>query len=446
MLGTSLIYSFAEDMDDTVSSIINSGDSVQSFRSSASSPGPGGLKVGMNRPPGLGVSMPSPIGKPGHSHTSSVSTAQNLTLTPTSSLDGAELSYVRQSSPFYGDGRSLTSDPPGFGSFDDEDGDHDGLLGLQALPRDRALSHPGPIASYASSPTIRDDGRPMRPRTVSRDSGRSQSAASRPPLSGSAGMSPQFTESKTFYAGSGNRSRDHSPAPPAGIISRPGNSFEPVFDPRRRSIGSENSRDYVPSVDQLTNQFGQLGYQPGFLQVQQQSYHQRASSMPGPMRVEVGSPDHYRDEMSQHTATRRGSDYGKGIYLSSEYSDYRYDGQVAHYEHDHLGRTQLPSQRRSSMHNIPGINTDFYGHTSSMHRRESLDFVPGHNRYPDGVPVVASTHDMRTFMNDDRYRSDRGGSFGGGHHRTPSSDMGSSTLSSSPASLSSTGMVRPLRR
>jgi len=437
MSSTSLIYSFAEDMDDNAGSIINSGDSVHSFRSSTSSPGPGSLKGGVHRPPGLGVSMPSPIGKPGHSHGSSVSTAQNMTLTPTSSLDGAELSYVRQSSPYYGDGPSLTSDPPGFGSFDDDDGDHDGLLGLQALPRDRAHSHPGPMGPYSSSPTMRDDGRVMRPRTISRDSGRSQSAASRPPLSGSAGMSPQFTESKNLY--SGNRSRDHSPTPPAGIISRPGIQYEPFYETPKRAIGADSGRDYGPSVDHLTNQFGQFGNQLGFPQIQPLGYHhQRASSMPGPMRNEAGSHEHYREDIPQHTATRRGSDDGTGIYLGGDYSEYRHDNQGTPYELDPFVRAHSAAPRRSSMHNIAPASNDFYAPPRNVHRRESLDFVPGHNRYPDGVPVVASSQEMRVYMNDDRYR---GPTYGGGHHRNPSADMGSSALSSSPASVLSNGMV-----
>lgn len=438
MSGTSLITSFLADMDDTVSSIINSGDSVHSIRSSNSSPGPGGLKGGMSRPPGLGgLSMPSPIGKPGHSYTSSTSTAQNLTLTPTSSLDGGELSYAKQSSPFHVDGPSMTSDPPGFGSFDGEEGDHDGLLGLQALPRDRAQSHPGSMGPYTSpSPTgIRDDGRPMRPRTVSRESGRAQSAASRPPLSGSANMSPQVSESKTYY--SGNRSRDHSPTPQPGIISRPGIPFEPSFHDHRIGGG----RDLPTGVDQLTNQFSQLGNQQGFLQGQQQNYqrHQRASSMPGPMPSM--QQDSYQDDMSHHTAARRGSEHGVGMYMGGEYMDPRYSNQGLAYGQDPMARPQIISQRRSSLHNTPQTNADMYGHTMHMHRRESLDFVPGHNRYPDGVPVVASNQEMRMYMNDDPYRNDRGMGYGG-HHRNPSSDMGSSTLSSSPASMNSSGMVR----
>lgn len=477
-----------------LSRIIDSGDSVQSMRSSNASPVPSGgmhIKGGIGRPPGLGgIAMPSPIGKPGHSYASSASTAQNLTLTPTSSLDGGDL-YTRQSSPFHGDGPSLSSDYsrrvvddsemlPGFtniGSFDEEDCEHDGLLGLQAL-RDRAHSSPGPMVPYSSSPPIRfDDGRPLRPRAVSRDNGRSQSVASRPPLSGSSGLSPHTTDHKSYFPSSGNRSRDHSPTPP-GIISRPGMPQYEVppdrlYDPsRRRSIGSDSGRDFVqlpygdrnqPSIDQLAHKFGQLGSQPQMGHASsyssnqhQHSFqrHQRASSLPGPMRGFGVPPDPYLEEMS-HGSLRRGSDYGIGlpsnIYPGSDndYADPRYH--TSHYGQDQLGRSHIASQRRTSHQSVAGTNPAFYGPNHNLHRRESLDFVPGHNRYPDGVPIVASNEEMRMFMaSEDRnsYRhlmspaqSPLHAHYGGGHTRHPS-DMGGSTLSSSPAS-SSSGMVSP---
>jgi len=460
------------EMDENGSRIVDSGDSVHSLRSSNGSPvNSVGMqaKGGISRPPGLGgVSMPSPIGKPGHSYTSSASTAQNLTLTPTSSLDGGELSYIRQSSPFHGDGPSLTSDPPGFGSFDGEDGDHDGLLGLQALPRDRAHSSPGPMGPYSSSPPVRpgqsygasfEDGRPLRPRAVSRDNGRSQSGASRPPLSGGAGLSPQVTEGKSYFSSSGSRSRDQSPTPP-GIISRPGNQpFDVPHDPlmvsRRRSIGSENGYEYAhyaernqPGMDQLAQQFSQMGNQQGYRPVQPGlQRHQRATSMPGLMRDEGYPPERYHEEIPHQNIARRGSDHGIGMtssaYGSGEYSDPRYNPHAPQY--DQMGRPQMITQRRTSLQSVPGSTSDFYGR--NFNRRESLDFVPGHNRYPDGVPVVASNSEMRMYIGDDRgsYRSAPPQSpmhnhYGGSHHsRNPSLDM-ASTLSSSPASMSSTGV------
>ena len=91
---------------------ISSGDSVQSHSSSHASPLPPTSK-GISRPPGLGGTAPS-IGKPGHSKNSSASTAQSLTLTPVSSVDGSAEPYNMAS----------------FGSFDTYDEDNDGLLGL----------------------------------------------------------------------------------------------------------------------------------------------------------------------------------------------------------------------------------------------------------------------------------------------------------------------------
>lgn len=467
--------------------MIDSGDSVQSIRSSNASPVPSvgmHMKGGIMRPPGLGgMAVPSPIGKPGHSYASSASTAQNLTLTPTSSLDGGDI-YARQSSPFFGDGPSLSSDysrrglddpemPPGFtsiGSFDEEDGEHDGLLGLQAL-RDRAYSSPGPLVHYSSSPPIRfDEGRPLRPRAVSRDNGRPQPSASRPPLSGSSGLSPHTNDHKTYFPStSGSRSRDHSPTPP-GIISRPGTTQyelppDRLHDPRRRSIGSDSGREfpvpihtdrYQPSMDQLAQKFGQLGNQP--VMVNASGYppsqpglqrHQRASSLPGLMR---GPQDHYMEEMAHGgPVPRRGSEYGFGFPPNmhagpeNDYLDPRYHAHP--YGQEHISRSHIANQRRTSLQVMTGTGAGLHVQNRNMIRRESLDFVPGHNRHPEGVPVMAPNEDMRMYVAEERnsYRGERIVSpalsplhthYGGGSHSRHPSDMGASALSSSPASSS----------
>lgn len=435
--------------------VVDSSDSVQSGRSSDFFPGPiAAGKGGISRPPGLGISVPSPIGKLGHSYTSSASsTAQNLTLTPTSSLDGGEL-YGRQSSPFQGDGPSLSSDysrradeselPPGIanlGSFDGEDGEHDGLLGLQAL-RDRAHSLPGSLGPYSSSPPVRgqigafDDSRVLnRPRAVSRDNGRSQSAKSRPPLSGGAGQSPHTSDHKSYqsgYSSSGSRSRDHSPTPP-GIISRPGNIYEPPerpYDPSRgRPMTIDTGRDFAhppfgdrnqPSMDQLVHKFGQMGnvaqgqfqgLRPGQHNYQRQ---QRSSSLPGPVPGQGLQPE-YVDERT-HDLTRRGSDYGIGMSSrlhpsEGDYGDARYPThQFPQYGHEMHAPPPAINQRRSSLQAIPGSNPGFYGQALNIHRRESLDFVPGHNRYPDGIPVVATNEEMRIYATPEErggFRPDR---------------------------------------
>ena len=246
----------------------DSGESVHSQRSSTASPlnnsissGQGSYKQGISRPPGMGLTVPSPIGKPGQTYSSSASTAQTMTLTPTSSLDGGSEPYGmgRQSSPFHGDGPSMSSDysrrgreegaelPPGFAnslgsSFDTEDSDyHDGLHGLSAL-RDRSHSAPGPMnfPSYSSSPPVvrnkigsfpedlRNNPDQRRPRAVSRDGGRPQQS-SRPPLSGSSALSPHG-EINSLHADrnlagvsmpfGNNRSRDPSPTKGGSVLVR----------------------------------------------------------------------------------------------------------------------------------------------------------------------------------------------------------------------------------
>jgi len=150
------------------SPIPTSGDSVHSIHSSgtaASNPTDSFSSAGqMNRPPGLaGLSVP-PIGKPGHAKSSSTSsTAHTATLTPTSSVDGGTSSELYGGIGARGQSSPASSDHlPGIGnlgSFDTEDGAHDGLMGLQAL-RERTHSSPGPSSnsgsgtnsSYAASP------------------------------------------------------------------------------------------------------------------------------------------------------------------------------------------------------------------------------------------------------------------------------------------------------
>lgn len=464
----------AQEMDDeTGRRVADSGDSVHSVRSSNASPIHS--KGGITRPPGLtGISLPSPVGKLGHSYTSSGSTAQNMTLTPTSSIDGGEV-YARQSSPFHGDGPSMSSEysrrgfdeselPPGItnlGSFDAEDGEHDGLLGLQAL-RERSHSLPGMVGPYSSSPPIRnqingslDDGRQsLRPRAISRDSGRSQSAAtgSRPPLASVTGVSQHHADHKAFssgYSSSGSRSRDHSPTPP-GIISRPSNQHqdgppERLYDVPRSRTASGDSYQYGErnhaGMDQLSHKFGQLNTSshsnsrpnhPGFHRAQ------RSSSLPGPMRGHPGQSDQYPED---NIHIRRGSDYGIGISASTHTHDGEYHAQP--YSHDPYGPPPGVNQRRSSLQAIPGVTPGFYGQAHNVHRRESLDFVPGHNRYPDGVPVVASNEEMRVYTAGEgagyRHVSPAQSPLHSryGHHSRHPSDMGNSALSSSPMSHSS---------
>jgi hypothetical protein len=523
---------------------VSSGDSVQSHGSSHASPLPPTSK-GISRPPGLGgpaPPAPSPIGKPGHSKTFSASTAQSLTLTPVSSLDGSAEPY----------------NMAGFGSFDTDDGDNDGLLGLGAL-RERAYSSPGPpnMSTFSSSPPVRgqigsqgsfhDDSsiRSMneqrRPRAVSKDGGRG-AHGSRPPLSGGPGLSPQVDPG--IFNGDRNlggvnmpfansRSRDPSPPPNythdgPGVISRPDLRYA---DPSlRRSISMETGTEFLDnaysylnsggnqqqhSIDQrnLTQKFGSLpslssqlsnqrmpsqgGYDSSHLQHMQR--HQRAASVSGP----VGGYDQYSPQEEMHHVGRRSSDIGSGVSsqrlppgMENEYAmnfDPRYQQlsqshQSSQNQHGHhrafsqegfhalqnrsmsMGNAQLSSgslgsrngsnndQRRGSFQAAPTGTSGFF--PQDLHRHNSLDFVPGQHRYNDsgGAPVVASNEEMRVFAPDmDRMvgnnfnRQDRLVSpshsplhttYGshGSHSRHPS-DMGNTTISSSPMSLGSGGAV-----
>ena len=182
------------------------------------------------KPPGLGgFSVPSPIGKNSTAN-NTLSSSPNLTLTPSSSVDGnTELygGFAIQDSPFpietsaqmdSAEGRLSRSPWSDFGhGFGHEgfvgggalDSDpDDGLRGLGAL-RDRAHSSPGPISAglLSTSPPVRIDfsahqgdlsplysemdsrlrAQPRKTRTPRESIGARHS--SRPPLSGGGGLS-----------------------------------------------------------------------------------------------------------------------------------------------------------------------------------------------------------------------------------------------------------------
>jgi hypothetical protein len=366
------------------SPIPNSGDSVHSYLSAGTAGSNQGDSFAIgnnnNRPPGLiaGLSVvPSPIGnnnnnKPGHTKSASnSSTAHTATLTPTSSVDGGasnDLSYA------IGGGRQQTHSPsnasadhlPGIhnlGSFDTDDGsNHDGLMGLQAL-RERAQSSPGPIigsnSTFSSSPrefipaggllprgggggviTPQQQQQQSRPRTITKDnSSRSVTGSSRPPLAGGSALSPHTVDGMAGFqtATAGSRSRDASPPPNAGVISRPyggnvGGGNESFDSSLRRALSNEsigtsdysssaysgshhrqgsndsshlNSSFSQPSLNMNNSQHrvgggvgGGVGPVPNpTLQGQglYQSSHQRSQSQPGPLRSLAGPENYYHE-------------------------------------------------------------------------------------------------------------------------------------------------------
>ncbi|KAL3921331.1 MAG: hypothetical protein SGILL_002801 [Bacillariaceae sp.] len=483
--------------DDLVRS---SGDSVHSYHSAGTASSAN--KNSLSRPPGLGGGPP-PIGKPGHvkSASNASTTAQTATLTPTSSLDGG----ANNAGDLYSVGlgvRHQVSSPsssdhlPGIGnlgSFDTADsGDHDGLLGLQAL-RDRAHSSPGPMAgtgTYSTSP--RDIGgvrgvissQQARPRTVSKDSGRSQSIGSRPPLAGGSAMSPHPSDGLSGYSGA--RSRDASPPPNAGVISRPYSPYgsggstagggSELESSLRRALSSDSSAasEYgsVPGSggDHLSSKFsaplpltshsrtssgGSLHGQQG----QGGMYHQRAQrshSQPGPARG-MPNQDYYQEDVGAGGGSRRSSDYNvppsvsgyhvppphRGGVAPGMENEYQYHEQDMRYGSGGGGHPHQHNRSMSMQHNAG--NAGYHDH----HRRASGGYFSRSMRdmeYDDGRRY--QEHDRignAGYPRQDRLVSPAHSPMHAqyGSHSRANSDMGS-TMTSSPMSLSASGQQQPL--
>lgn len=536
----------------------------------------------VTKPPGF--SGPSPIGIVNHSKTSSA-TSPLLTLTPSSSVDGNSdlFSIGRQGSPYEGPTMPLllaeqkrnqideVAPIGSFGSF--EFADNDGLLGLDALPRERAQSSPGPLVrSFSKSPPPprgdmhghrlsphphSDDGLlsdSRRPRTISRDNSGRSHGSTRPPLSGGGSVSSPTAESGPNsgvlgvsyvpLAGTSpvNVGRDGgaSALEGFGVISRP--DFRPAASSdgaaiaRRRSISTESGRElfhsgYISQESQLRSQYlegqqrsssfidpafaNKFGSLPTFnAQVQHHQHqrvqsnvvqpshhaqvpqrHHRSFSQPGPMKA---SPDPYQmhDEYARgggmlpdsgSLLTQRfthgaetdlyAAQYGGGSNFVPGVRSVQHNGafggdftrpvqrsmSMSHPGSYHQG-LDVSNLRRSSMTNVSGGSSFFGGQPNNphIHRRESLDFVPGHNRhYDSGTPIIASTEELRMFgiggHEADRYstspfvRQERHVSpsqsplhvtYSGSHSRNTSD--GNTTMSASPGSLGSS-LVRARR-
>ena len=116
------------------------------------------------RPPGMGGHVPSPIGKPGHAKTSSNTTATTsplLTLTPNSSVDGnSDWRHEEAPSiPFLSsEHRRLSGDHGGdtgsMGSYEHQEQDNDGLLGLGALRERTHSTGSNGSGRFSSSPPV----------------------------------------------------------------------------------------------------------------------------------------------------------------------------------------------------------------------------------------------------------------------------------------------------
>ena len=467
----------------------NSGDSVQSIHSTGTA---GSLQndsfasaSNMNRPPGLGgLSVVPLIGKPGHAKSSSnSSTAHTATLTPTSSVDGGASNelYVGiggrgQSSP-----SSSGDHLPGIhtlGSFETDDGD--GLMGLQAL-RERAQSSPGPSsnsgilanAGYATSPRefsanargfVPQSQQQGRPRLISKDGARSVGGSSRPPL---AGGSAHIGEGMGFQS-TGNRSRDASPPPNAGVISRPDSQFSGYgggnvndsFDSSlHRALSNEAVGDYNSysgnrqSNDHISNAFGQGGLsnqQRGGLQGQIPGLHGQSGlypnhhgsqSQPG-LRSSSGT-DYYHEANYEAGFIPHRSNVGP----EAEYSMQQH--QDLGYHHGHQQQYQPRESHRRSMsmqhsqYNDSDNSQGMYGmhqrqsslgrHDGPMQRRKS-DFGVGGSVGDNTIYEQRDRLGSNSYHRQERLISPAHSpmhSSYGGHNRHPSDISGASTASPS---------------
>jgi len=478
------------------SPIPNSGDSVHSIHSNgtaASNQADGFASGGnMNRPPGLaGLSVP-PFGKPGHAKSSSnSSTAHTATLTPTSSVDGGASNdaYVGigvrgQSSPSSGDHLPGISN---LGSFETDDGAHDGLMGLQAL-RERAQSSPGNIpvnsassgsnSSYATSPRefsanargfVPQSLQQTRPRLMSKDSARSIiSGSSRPPLAGGSGIAPHTSEGMGFQS-TGNRSRDASPPPNAGVISRPDSQFLSVyggggnvndsFDSSLRralsneSVGAVSTGDYAnysgnrqggQGTDHLSSSFGQtsLNNQQRGVQAYVPGLHGQGGLYPShsqsqPALRSLSGPDYYHEAnyeagfIPQRANAGLEADYSTmqqhpdlGYHNPGQHQQH-YPPQGPHRRSVSMQHSSMPYNENDNSQGVYGMHHRRPSHDGQTMQRRNSDFSSGRERERLGNTNYHRQEHLVSPAHSPMHSSY------GSHNRHPSDLSGASTASPS---------------
>lgn len=455
-----------------------------------------------SRPPGLTGRLPSPIGKPGHSNTNSASSPL-LTLTPNSQDGNSDWGSIgRQSSPYNGsDGPAMPnlhvpdhrrgSEGPhsNFSSFDMNDGDNDGLLGLQAL-RDRAHSSPGlgPGEGFPSSPGMRGHFSGRNSFTQQHDPSQDLSRSrERPPLPQPAQGENASHGSFPFSSTSSNRSVEMNASMESndsrfgfGAIARP--ELRPAatdFDPsRRRTASSDNFQNpYTLQHQQQSHPQQQQGGYPDPAIAQKfgnlptlgaHIQQQRVPVNPPETFMELHRPRHVRS-VSQPMAPAQQQQYYQqqpGMQVDPRYMG----GSAPHHDGGYKsGGPRNPSmahpplassydaaygQKMPSMSNLPsqqGYSQQPFPH---LQRRDALDFHPSPNTYSGGSVVAASADEIRAFGTPSmispgqspmqahygghsRHPSDGGSMYAPSHSRQPSDGGGSMLSASSPLSHSS---------
>ena len=437
----STFSSSPDDREDNSSHQMASTDYLKGSAPASPSSDKHAVSRGVSRPPGMTGPLPSPIGKPGHSNNNSA-TSPLLTLTPNSSADGHSTSdWGRQSSPFHGsDGPTMPNlQAPGggrgdnFGSFAINDGDNDGLLGLQAL-RDRAQSSPGPVVEGfpTSSPAgLRGHFTAHHLAGQQQEQDRSR-PRERPPRSQPAngenssvgGISLPFSSTSSVRSTDLNTSMDSNDSRyDFGAFARPELRLTASnFDPSRRRATSTDVPQNLQNPYTLQLQQQQQQQQASYMDPS--SFSQKFGSLPSlgshikQQRVPVNPPESFADlHRPRHVRSvsqpmlphqQQGQVYTPpGVPVDARYmpapaspygSSYHPMGapRGTNMSHPSLSTSYDSAQyvQKMSMPNMQG-----YGHQQypNLQRRDALDFPLGPNSQSSGGPMNVGAEEYRGY-------------------------------------------------
>jgi len=459
----------------------------------------------VSRPPGISVApLPSPIGKPGHSKNTSA-TSPLLTLTPNSSVDGNSDWHsmgARTSPPFQGSDVQVPSLPflqggvgggsdhrrggsqqsgddgaASLGSFDLNQEDNDGLLGLEAL-RDRGHTPPGPVQMISTSPPVARgyfpphssnsstgsvassghqhysvDGRVEKPRPRERpplssyayQEGQSVHHGDRNPSGAAPGFLPPGQQARVAGGGIPDpNSLSFDSNGGLGAIGRPDlRQTTSDFDLNRRRASSQDNY-HNPYGLQQQQQYQQNGFQDPsqkFGSLPSLSSHvQQQHRMPYDASGELQKPRHVRS-ISTPMMPNNGSAQQVPAGVDSRF----YQAAMQQEGHSYPGESKY-----KSVASQPSLSSSYDANPYSNQKRVSMPNLGGYGEQPGypNLPRRDVNHDYQMNPHGDARSYSSAGispahspmqAHYGGHSRQ-SSAAGSAMLSSSPRSVG--GMSR----
>uniref|UniRef100_A0A7S2YPJ5 PSP1 C-terminal domain-containing protein n=1 Tax=Entomoneis paludosa TaxID=265537 RepID=A0A7S2YPJ5_9STRA len=399
------------------------------------------------RPPGM---APSPISKPGHAkNPSGITTATSplLSLTPNSSVDGNSEWTSRQPSPpgeapaipfLTNDQRRVSSadhhsgDVGSIGSYEHQERENDGLLGLGALGE---RAHAGGNSQYSSSPPVARGYLPSHELERRRD---------RPPLSqsyndggsshGDRSVGERSTGSGGYQMSQGN-GFDAVDTRGFGAIARPElRQSASEFDPSVRSTGSTDSGHAfsLPSnggvfePGHLSQKFGSLPSLGSHMQQQR-----------GFMSNEMVKPRHLRS-VSQPTQNPPATvQMNPHMYNQQQLGMAQRSASVASYNMSGSYEGHYGNAKRNSLPAFSSSPNSYGQMHPNLERRDALDFQGGHpGVMPDEVRGLGGPSMISPGQSPHQIHYAHSG---GGHSRQPS-DSSNPMLSSSPMSMSNNMM------